>query len=375
MRLQLSRGSLAARAFACAFACLGVGRLAHADEASGTWTGEVEGRGNYFYERSTRVIVPTFKLETEAPSGVRLGAEYLVDVIASASIAQTGGGADAVFTELRHGAGLHVGKAFALGASELDLTVHGRYSAEDDYRSRVYGLASAFTWNEKTTTATLGVTRVDDTIESNSDATFEGELSGVTLSAGLSQVVSPRVVLGVNYQLGYLQGFLSNAYRRALIGPLPHAENHPSSRLRHNLEGTLSWFVPDSDTTLALAYRTYIDSWDIMALTPEARVYQQLGEDWVLRLRYRYYTQTRAYFYRSPSYPVGYTGPLTADPKMAELDSHQLGLKAELRLAFLGDSFLAFAEDAWLDLSLDRQFCSSSFGDNVIASLGARLPF
>ncbi|MEY4581343.1 MAG: hypothetical protein RL701_6046, partial [Pseudomonadota bacterium] len=30
-------------------------RFAHADEASGTWTGEVEGRGNYFYERSTRV--------------------------------------------------------------------------------------------------------------------------------------------------------------------------------------------------------------------------------------------------------------------------------------------------------------------------------
>src|SRR5579862_1045924 len=36
-----------------------------ADEASGTWTGTVEARGNYFWERSTRVIVPTFKVVTE----------------------------------------------------------------------------------------------------------------------------------------------------------------------------------------------------------------------------------------------------------------------------------------------------------------------
>jgi hypothetical protein len=43
--------------------------------------------------------------------------------------------------------------------------------------------------------------------------------------------------------------------------------------------------------------------------------------------------------------------------------------------AWLDDSLLEFAKDAWLDLSVDRQFCSSSFGNNVIATAGGRLPF
>src|SRR5262245_18136952 len=60
-----------------------------ADDATGTWTGSLEGRGNYYWERSTRVVVPAAKIKLAAPNGLRVGADYLVDVITSASIAQT----------------------------------------------------------------------------------------------------------------------------------------------------------------------------------------------------------------------------------------------------------------------------------------------
>ncbi len=369
MRLQLKRALLA-----CALVLVGVSS-AYADEASGTWTGELEGRGNYYYERSTRVFVPTFKVTAEAPNGVHLSADYLVDVISSASIAQTGGGADGVFTELRHGIGASVGKEFDMGGAQLDLTVHGRYSTESDYESRVYGLSSALSWNEKTTTLTLNLNRVDDSVYSNVMPKFEGRLYGLTSALSLSQVVTSRLILGVGYQLGYLEGFLANPYRRALIGPRPYAEKHPGERFRHNIEGSLAWFIPASNTTLSLAYRVYVDSWDIMAVTPEARIYQELGENFVLRARYRFYTQTRAYFYESPRYPLGYTGYVSNDPKMAEFHSQQVGLKLEYRLAFLGGSFLDFARDAWLDLSVDRQFSTASYGNNIIATVGGRVPF
>lgn len=348
--------------------------IVRADEASGTWTGSVEGRGNYFWERSTRVVVPTISVATEAPNGVRISADYLVDVIASASIAQTGGGNDGVFTELRHGVAASVGKSFGVGESDLDLTLHGRYSTEDDYESRVYGLASSLALNEKNTTLSLGVTRVDDTVLSNANPNFEGELQGLTTTVGLSQVMSPVLIASISYQLGYLQGFLGNAYRNALVGPLPHAEDPPNERFRHNVEGQLAYRIVDSGTTLALAYRTYVDSWDIAALTPEARVYQSVGESFVVRLRYRFYAQSQADFYRA-RYPTGYTGPVTSDPKMSAFESHQIGLKLAYKLAFLDGSFLGFAKDAWLDLSVDRQFCSSSFGNNIVASAGGRLPF
>ncbi|HEX7478851.1 MAG TPA: DUF3570 domain-containing protein [Polyangiales bacterium] len=323
--------------------------------------------------------MPTFKVTAESPSGVHLKADYLIDVISSASIAQTGGGKDGVFTELRHGVGSAVGKRFAVGDSELDLTVHGKYSTENDYVSYIYGVDSSLTLDDKNTTLNLGLTRVDDHWEIAGPVAVgqsrTPSLGGFTTRAGVSQLLSPTLVLSGGYQLGVLEGFLGNPYRRALIGPLPHMENHPHERLRHNFDAHLAWFVPRTSTSFHLFYKAYIDSWSIAALTPELRVYQELGENFVARARYRYYVQDHAYFYESPRYPRGYTGPLTNDPKMAEFESQQLGLKLEYRLSFLARSIFDFAKETWLDLSFDRQWCTSSFGDNVSATAGARLPF
>src|SRR5688500_16897296 len=61
--------------------------MARADEASGTWTGEVELRGNYYWETSTRVVAPEARIRLESPVGVRVDAGYLLDAITSASIA------------------------------------------------------------------------------------------------------------------------------------------------------------------------------------------------------------------------------------------------------------------------------------------------
>jgi hypothetical protein len=360
-------------------AALGIATSAHADETTGTWTGQLEGRLNYFWERSTRVVIPTAKLSLEAPNGVRVNAAYLVDVISSASIAQTSGSSDGVFIEYRHGIGVGVGKKFALGDNELDLSAHGIYSTEDDYKSWLYGANGSFSWNDRNSTLLLGLTRVDDTVLSSADPTFKGQLSGLTTSLGFSQVLSPVLIFGLGYQFVYLDGFLGNPYRKTqLVGQAPNREKPPDQRLRHNAEAELSWFLPATATTLQLFYRAYVDSWDIVAMTPELRVYQQLGAAWVGRLRYRYYTQTRADFAPANGatrYPMGYVGPTTNDPKLTAFDSHQVGLRFEFTLAALGGTFLDFARAGVLDLSFDYQWCSSTFGNNVIGTAGGRLPF
>jgi hypothetical protein len=357
---------------------LGAAAVAHADETTGTWTGTLEGRANYFWERSTRVVVPALNVSLEAPNGVRMNAAYLVDVIASASIAQTSGASDGVFTELRHGVGVGAGKTFALGDNELDLSAHGIYSTEDDYKSWLYGVNGSFSWNEKDSTLSLGLTRVDDTVLSNANAMFRGRLTGLTTSLGFSQVLSPVLTHGVGYQFVVLDGFLGNPYRSALIGPRPQAEAPPDNRVRHNVEAQLSWFLPPSNTTLQLYGRAYVDSWDMVAISPELRVYQRLAAAWVARLRYRFYDQSRADFALpngQRAYPEGYTGPLTNDPKLSAFSSQQVGLKLELSLAALGGSFLDFAKAGVLDLSFDYQWCTSTFGNNVIGTAGGRLPF
>jgi Protein of unknown function (DUF3570) len=351
---------------------------ARADEASGTWTGELNVRAaNYYWERSTRVIVPAAGVAVEAPNGLRMNVNYLVDVIASASVG-SGVNGDGVFTELRHGVGAGAGKKFALGDNDLDLGVHAIYSTESDYTSWIYGANGSFAWNDKDSTLSLGLTRVADTVMSNANPGFRAGLTGLTTSLGFAQVLSPVLVLNVGYELVVLDGYLGNPYRSPLVGPLPRSETPPRQRLRHNAEGQLSWYLPDSQLTLQLYMRAYVDSWDVRALSPELRAYKQLARDWVGRLRYRYYVQSAADFAAPGTvgqYAAGYTGPLTKDPKLSAFDSHQLGARLEFTLTGLTGTILDFGKRAVLDLSFDYQWCTSAFGNNVIATAGGRLPF
>jgi hypothetical protein len=346
-----------------------------AQETTGAWGGSLEGRGNYYYERSTRVMVPTGKIKIVSPDGFRIGVGYLVDVISSASIAQSGSRSDKVGQELRHGISAELGKELELGSAQLDLTLTGTYSTESDYKSIVYGLISSLALNEKNTRLTLGATGVQDEVRSNADPTFNKPLTGFTLGPSLEQVINPVLVLTVGYQFGYLQGFLANPYRRALVGPLPYPENHPPERFRHNISSRLAWFLPRSNTAIHLLYSAYFDSWDIAALAPELRIYQQLGADWMLRPRYRFYVQSKAYFERPGRYPVGWQGYVTNDPKMAEMRTHTLGLSVEYRLSALRGTAFDFAKDTWLDIAFERYWSTSSFGNGVIGTLGGRLVF
>jgi hypothetical protein len=374
---RYARAALARVAPICVVVACGLGSAARADEASGTWTGQVEGRLNYFYETSTRVVIPAAAVSVEAPNGIRLNANYLVDVITSASIA-TGANNDQLFTELRHAVGTGVGKRFSLGDNDLDLSAHVTFSTESDYTSWIYGITGSFAWNDKDSALRFGLTRVDDTVYNNTNPNFKEHLGGLTASLGFAQVLSPELIIGLGYEFVTLNGFLGNPYRRVLIGPLPHPEAPPDQRLRHNVETQISWFLPHSQTTLQLYARAYLDSWQVAAMSPEVRVYQQLSPAWVLRLRYRFYDQTRADFALQPGetrYMVGYTGATTSDPKLSAFLSNQIGIRFEVALAALSGTFVDFARTAVLDLSFDYQWCTSTFGNNVIATAGGRLPF
>jgi hypothetical protein len=371
--------------WACATVLL-VSTAARADEASGRWTGELEAHGNYYLEKSTRVVVPTGRVSLEAPNGVRVSASYLADVISSASIAQTGNpDSDSVHIEVRQGVGLATGKTFALGDNEIDLSATAIHSWESDYISWIGGVRAGYTFNQKNSGLSLGVLGVHDTVYKNQQGSrnFIGHLDGVTFNFGFSQILSPTLTFGAGYQLVVLSGFLGNPYRSTTAGAAPRMETPPDSRVRHNLEATVSWYLPGTMTTLQPFFRVYTDSWKINAMTPELRVYQQLSRDFGLRLRVRYYLQGKAYFAQPASsigaYQRGYVGYETSDPKLTEFDSIQLGARISWSLAAFDRTFLHFARNGVIDLSFDHQWttiASNSFGNkNLFIILGGRLPF
>jgi hypothetical protein len=351
-----------------------------ADATTGTWTGEVNAHGSYYLEKSTRVIMPDFSVDVVAPSGLRLGAGYLVDVITSASIAQTGGDSDDLFTELRHAVRVNVGKEFEPGSTPLDLSAFATFSTENDYDSWMFGAAAALSLDERNTVLHLRMTHVRDTIFKSNDPMFEEHLWGLTGRVGFDQVLNRHMLLAVAYQYDHLDGFLANAYRTALRGPLPFPEQHPDARNRNTVDARLQIYIPKParalpHSALHLMYTAYLDDWDIGAISPEVRYFLHFTPHFLTRLRYRYYTQTQSYFCCNGDYARDYDGPITNDPKMTEHHTQLIGLRMEVGLGALEDTVFDFAKDAWLEGSFDRYFNTNAYGDGWLAQLGGRLPF
>jgi Protein of unknown function (DUF3570) len=361
-------------AILCAAVCWHAPR-ARADGASGTFTGNVALRGNYYYERSTRVVAPAFTAGMETPQGIRMDATYLIDAITSASVA-TGVQSDHPFTEKRHDFQAGTGYEIDLGGKQLDLGLRGRFSREPDYHSRGFGFNSALSLNERNTTLRINgyylhddvarVDRLSPPTDPNklvaTKARPVGELDTVSLGFAIDQLLNPTASLTLGYDLGILDGFTSNPYRVVTFatGGPPEPEKHPDQRYRHGVYGWLAQYVPYTRSSIRLGYRIYHDDWSITAHAPEARVYQEVGEYVEFRFRYRYYTQTGSYFYR-PGGNLRTDEYRTADPKMAPFHDHTWGFKFRLGLGFFRGTALRIFERAVVDLTVEYMIGTSRY--------------
>lgn len=361
--------------------------VAAADEASGTWTGQLALRTNYYWETSTRVVAPEVRARLDSPDGTRVEAGYLLDAITSASLA-AGVQEDIRFTEIRNQGTLGVSHELDLGDAQLRLGTTGRLSHEPDYMATAITAYGSLSLNQRNTVLSLSATyihddvgsvirggepRVDDSGRDLSDRGRQGQLEGFTMVAAWSQVLSPVTTLVTGYQLVHNWGFLQNAYRRARVAGSLVPEQHPEQRTRHAIWGRLAHFFPETRTAVHLMYRAYIDDWDIAAITPELRVYQLIGPSVMIRLRYRYFDQTDSFFY-AEMYDVPQTF-VTADQKTEDFYSHLWGAQLRVALDFLGPTPLDFLERAWIDVSFNYWVQTSGFGNGVLAQGGLHVPF
>lgn len=362
---------------------------ARADETTGTWTGAVSVQGNYYWETSTRVIAPELRIELSSPDGTDIHAEYLVDSITSASIA-AGVVEDIRFTETRHQVSLGVGHEFDFDDAQLRLDLSTRVSHEPDYLASGVTLAGTLSLAQRCTLLGASLTYIHDNVgavirggqprvgddgRDLSDRGRVGELEGVTLGLSLSQILTPTLIASVGYDLVHNWGFLQNPYRGVMIGGVLRPEAHPDERTRHSAYGRVALFVPETRTAFHVLYRFYLDGWDVAALTPEGRIYQELGDSITLRFRYRYYQQTRSLFSRTPDQYAADDPFVTNDPKMEAFESHLVGVHARVAMSFLDQTFLSFADEGEVWFSFDSWFQTSRFGNGVIAQAGVRVPF
>ena len=141
------------------------------------------------------------------------------------------------------------------------------------------------------------------------------------------------------------------------------------------MSGRVAWYLPATKTALHGVVRGYSDSWSIRAIAPEVRLYQAVGDYALFRVKFRYYQQTRSFFYREPDQYTVADAIVTADPKMSALRNPLLGFQWKLRFGFLEESALDALSETTLELSFDYLWNTSRFGNGVVAQAGLSAPF
>jgi hypothetical protein len=366
---------------------------ASADASSGTYTGSIALRGNYYWEESTRVVAPSATATLATPSGVRLDGTYLLDAITSASVA-TGVATDNSFTEKRNDGQAGIGYELDLGGTQLDVSASARMSKEPDYFSRGVGLTAALSLNERNSVLRFTgyylhdeVSRIVRMASPTAQGTLMaskpvrvGELDVVSLGFAWDQVLDRQSTLTLGYDLSLLDGFQANVYRvaiRSTGGPKP--ETHPEQRTRNAPYVWLTHFVLATRTAFRLGYRLYHDNWDLLAHAPDVRIHQEVGPYVEVRLRYRYYTQNSSYFYRPGAY-LESDNYVTGDPKMRPFHDQTFGFKVRLSLEFLGATALRALSRAVVDWSFEYVLSNNTYNNNkyydgFVAQGGVLFPF
>jgi hypothetical protein len=200
------------------------------------------------------------------------------------------------------------------------LTVGANYSNEYDFTSMGGNALLSRDFNNRNTTLTFGLSTEQDSIDpvggvpipfaamapANTTQPRKGSTeSKSVLDAmfGVTQVLSPRTLMQVNYSLSLSNGYLNDPYKiLSVIDPLTGAtvsnvyENRPDSRTKH----ALYWLIRHrlSRDVVSASYRFFLDDWGVSSHTGELSYRWKPAPRLWFEPHVRYYQQTEADFYR-----------------------------------------------------------------------------
>jgi len=237
---------------------------------------------------------------------------------------------------------------------ETSFSVRNGLHNEENWRSwnSGFGLTRAFA--EDNTVLEASVNQITDWFDKYTlTGLHDGHTSRSTtsVSAGLTQLLSPTTVAHLDYGVTLQRGQLSNGWN---IVPLTTGdialEILPTTRVRHAFVGRVAQFLPWNGAAHAF-YRFYVDSFGIRAHSLELELYQRLSRLTYLRLNYRFHRQTGADFFTTRVAP-GFT-VATADSDLAPFDAHTVGVKGSLDVPL---HLAHFAKNLHVDLAVERYY-------------------
>lgn len=259
-----------------------------------------------------------------------------VAAVSGASSAVTSGGSSSKDT--RHEVNAGVAHNFNnLAVAEL----YYDFSREKDYTSHTPTVSVRKDLFEKNTTLTFGYSRNIDSVSGQFAGSAKGRDTG-NFFFGVTQVLSPFTVAQAGYSRSDSSGFESEGIRLVPLNNVSPGtctaksaacvdEAFPDSRERNAyLAGVSHYFLNGFSpvfkrSSIKVNFRYYDDSWDIKSYAVDTEYYKYLADEVILRLNYRYYDQTKAFFVKDV-----YTGSeefKSASPQLLQFNSNLVGVK------------------------------------------------
>jgi len=246
-------------------------------------------------------------------------------------------------------------------------------SHESDFLGQQASFDLARDWNQGSTSlaarAAYGYDRITPDEHTGGDPTPQSR-NTADLTVTCTQSLTPRLQAHIGAEVTSIRGFQNNPYRRVFAGGNILPEHHPEDRLRRAIFAQFDRYF-GTRSSLSLNARWYSDDWGVQAGSFDTHFNQYVGDRFIVRYRYRYHTQSGAWFHRD-LYDVGdgVDGYRTADYKLRDLDSNLFGIKVSVPF----EGTYPWLDGMVLDVKYERYFDSRSFAANVLEA-GCSWPF
>lgn len=201
-------------------------------------------------------------------------------------------------------------------------------SSENDYISRAITVEYQWDKNNKNTSFSIGSGFANDTVGATNQNLNEDK-SGLSLFAGVTQILDTKSLLQVNLSLAEESGYLSDPYKLTFVDNNILQDNRPDERQQATLLARYIRYLGDTDGSLHLGYRYYHDDWSIDAHTLEVSWHKELPRSWMLTPSLRYYSQNKAFFYEPFFTQARADGIHSSDYRLASFGSILAGIKIE----------------------------------------------
>ncbi|HYB50103.1 MAG TPA: DUF3570 domain-containing protein [Burkholderiaceae bacterium] len=255
---------------------------------------------------------------------VSLSASYYVDMVSNASI-------DVVTTaspynERREETAVGLDYAY----HDALISVVGSTSREPDYVADALSVDVAQDYFGGMTTVSLGYSKGWDTVEKHNDPSFSQPANHWQYRLGATQILTPRWLMSLNFEVVDDEGFLASPYRVARVLGAAVPEVDPSTRNSRAATLRVAGSV-GAQGAVHVQYRYFWDTWDIRANTEEAGYSRYVGTRWLLDGFVRHYSQDQANFYSNDfSAPMTY---MSRNRQLSTFNDTAVGAQASYVIA------------------------------------------